>query len=723
MPRTRLLCLVLATALAATSGSQLLAYEREETRLHLAAVKPGVTPRAGILDIEIEPRAYRTLWETGAATVEQFPLPDGQVVDLYLRPFRVLATDAEIINVNADQQEELLRPSIRFVRGTVNGEVDSMVVLGLFQNRITGMIRTRDQEFAVGPKDFAISGPRAMEMQVWNRNVEEGSWDCGVTHEASSHAESIIDFAALEQQLSSPAPQGGLAQLKIQVAVDSTTEWCAHFSDDATAAGNYLLAAIAQISAIYDVEVSEIFEVTFLRTFCGSVDPYTDGVGLADRDTLLDELEIEFNTNQTGVTRTVAHLFSLSDVSNSSGGVANTVTCPGGNCQAVLCTSSGYGTTLFPAQGGSPASFEISVAAHEFGHNHSSPHTNCLQDGGSQWLSTCNNTNTCGSNPWCQATGCYAGTLDQNITGTLMSTGCNARTQTFNDDIVDFILRSSAEAASCVEAAGLPGDAAGLTLTKVQSCPTESFVNDDNSLNFGNSGPVTWVKRYTPSCYPFELTDIDVIVPDFGATVGRDIRIMVYADPGGSGDPSNATLVYSEDTTVQTVSFSVFNEYTLATPVTISSGDMYIGFFDPVDDGSSMIPVDTSSSGDSYYNFGTDPSGFILDSTRTFMIRGAGGPVPAGSMIMNWNLPCNDATTPGQDYAVYRGDIGNFGTYSNLACTTNNETSYFAGPQADGFFLIVPHTTPSEGSYGQTSAGAERPASGICKTQDLQSCP
>lgn len=44
-------------------------------------------------------------------------------------------------------------------------------------------------------------------------------------------------------------------------------------------------------------------------------------------------------------------------------------------------------------------------------------------------------------------------------------------------------------------------------------------------------------------------------------------------------------------------------------------------------------------------------------------------------------------------------------------------------PPSGSFFLVVPHTTVSEGSYGQTSAGVERPPAAVaCKPQDFESC-
>lgn len=695
--------------------------EAEDARLVLAREAPANTPEAGSLTIELDAEAYGHLWRAGRGTVTDFPLPGGARVDLDLRPFRVLAPGAVVVNVDSRGEHRGGRPDIRFLRGEVKGEPGSLVVLGLFQNRISGFVRTLHGEFGVGPVDFSLSGARAFELRVWSRDLEETEWSCGVTDEVP--AIRAAPPVALSPELA-PANHLGGAQLRIDLAVDSTTEWCAHFGDDPVAAQNYLLSTVAQISAIYDSELLLLVEVPFLRTFCGAPDPYTNGLtSLSNRSQLLSELTAEWSANQGAVQRTVTHLYTWSS-SSSAGGLANTVTCSP-TCQSVLCNpSAGYGVNLLPATGGAPAAFEVRVAAHELGHNHSSPHTNCLRNGQGAWLSTCA-VETCGLNPWCQAAGCFPGPVNTNMTGTIMSTGCNARTATFEDSIEESILRGAAESASCVEAAGLPGESLGLRVARAATCPSATLRNDDNSIDSGLGGPVTWVKRFTPACFPFRIDRVDVIIPDFGALVGRPIRILIYADLTGSGDPANASLVYVQDTTVQTVSFSAFNMYTLAQPVTVTSGDVYLGFFDPVGDGEFLIAQDSSAQGNSYYGFSTSPTGFTLDPTFSYMIRGSGGPVPAESLVLTWDPPCNDATTPGQDFAVYRGQIGVPGVYTDLTCTTNDTRQWLAEAPANGsFFLVVPQTSPSEGSYGRTSGGLERPPAFVaCKPQNMASCP
>jgi hypothetical protein len=304
--------------------------------------------------------------------------------------------------------------------------------------------------------------------------------------------------------------------------------------------------------------------------------------------------------------------------------------------------------------------------------------------------------------------------------------------------VEDEKIRPAAEAAFpiCIHTAGLPGrleSGNGVLLDKPSQCPTASLVRDDGSVNsyygYGGTAQMAWIKRFTPPCYPFLLEQVDVLIGHSSSVAaGRPIRVLVYSDPTGSGDPADATLVHSEDSTVQIVSNSVFNEYVLAAPVTLASGDYYVGVYDLEADPETnyIATIDTSVGGDAYRTANsTSPQDFSLYSGGTWMIRASGGSVGADSLMMQWGAPCNDATTPSQDFAVYQGAIGDYGNYDSLTCTTGRSTSYLAvGAPDDSFYIVVPRTSANEGSYGLTGAGAERPAAAApCRPQSVGACP
>jgi hypothetical protein len=95
---------------------------------------------------------------------------------------------------------------------------------------------------------------------------------------------------------------------------------------------------------------------------------------------------------------------------------------------------------------------------------------------------------------------------------------------------------------------------------------------------------------------------------------------------------------------------------------------------------------------------------------------------PYGQLVGLWGGSC--ATTD-QDYAIYRGTIGAFDSHQPLDCSTNGQTIWVFPPgEGDHYFLVVPRTPTSEGSYGVDSEGNERPAapSGACREQVLGPC-
>lgn len=271
-----------------------------------------------------------------------------------------------------------------------------------------------------------------------------------------------------------------------------------------------------------------------------------------------------------------------------------------------------------------------------------------------------------------------------------------------------------------------------LLFDRLTACPTQTLRNDDGQFNnvYGISGTAlgSFIKRFTPACHPFQLEQIEFLVGDSPSiVVGRPIRLLVYTDPTGSGDPSLATLVYTEDTTIQVTSYSTFNQYVLATPVAVGQGDVYIGYQDLVPDPeqTTMALRDTSVEGDSWRASSLAPEQSLALTGGTWMIRGHGGAVPTDSVELHRGEPCNLAEVPGQDFAVCAGTIGNFSTLESLACATGGHATYVdIDPAANRFYLVVPQSHTREGSYGKTGAGDERPPAALpCKFQEIDPCP
>ena len=658
----------------------------------------------GELELVLDKQAYRRLLRLGHIVVRDFPLPGRVPVDLELRSFDLLTHDARIVVVDENGARDKPRPAMRWFSGSVRGDPDSLVSLNLFEGRVAGFVRTWDDEFVIAPDDFDLAKPGSRRVTVHKAGRKPGRGACEgdvASHESKLGGVSLGSVNGID----------GNTLLEAGVALDATFEWYDHFGS-VTAAENYLLSLMAQVSTIYENDVKVRLMVPYLRIFTISADPYTDGS--TDTGQLLSEVQAEWNANQAGVTRSVAHLFSW----RPSGGAGRAFL--NGLCShsSQPGNSWDYGVNTLSATG---ASWEPRLVAHEIGHNFSSPHTHCYVPE----IDRCFNGEA----------GCYGG-AEEPILGTIMSY-CNQKSSSFSSRVKDEQIRPAAEGGfgQRVDTAGLPGalvGTQGIKVDKLAQCPSATLVNDDGNLDqfYGYLGTaqMAWVKRFTPSCYPFSLIRADVMIGHASTVfIDRPIRLLVYTDPSGSGDPANATLAYSEDTTVQMVSTSDFNRYTLSSPVMLTSGDYYVGFYDLVADATTnyIASVDFGTEGDSWRAANTtSPEDFSPHSGGSWILRGVGGAVGDDGIIFQWGAPCNTETTPGQRFSVYRGDIGDFTNYTSETCSSDGAVSHLlAGASDNSFFLVVPSTSAAEGSYGQTSTGAERPpAFAACRPQSVAEC-
>ncbi len=95
----------------------------------------------------------------------------------------------------------------------------------------------------------------------------------------------------------------------------------------------------------------------------------------------------------------------------------------------------------------------------------------------------------------------------------------------------------------------------------------------------------------------------------------------------------------------------------------------------------------------------------------------------AGAAIaLTWAVACSAG---GNDYEVYEGTIGAWSSHVPRACTTGGATILALTPiPAGAYYLVVPRGASTEGSYGLTSEGTQRPQSATaCVPQRAGSCP
>jgi hypothetical protein len=116
--------------------------------------------------------------------------------------------------------------------------------------------------------------------------------------------------------------------------------------------------------------------------------------------------------------------------------------------------------------------------------------------------------------------------------------------------------------------------------------------------------------------------------------------------------------------------------------------------------------------------FGLVVTGGVIPTASPGVSNGLSVSRESGQLRLTWAPDCGDGTI----YGVYRGDLGT--GYSSIApepgrCDVAATTTLVSeGAGSADFFLVVPSTGSTEGSYGTDSSGTRRaPASSACHPQ------
>jgi hypothetical protein len=90
-------------------------------------------------------------------------------------------------------------------------------------------------------------------------------------------------------------------------------------------------------------------------------------------------------------------------------------------------------------------------------------------------------------------------------------------------------------------------------------------------------------------------------------------------------------------------------------------------------------------------------------------------------LVLDWGPSCNFGDN---DYVVYEGTLGSFGTHVQKLCSTGGSTSVaFPPPPFSAYYLVAARNQNREGSYGTDGAGFERaPPLVPCFPQALGEC-
>lgn len=137
-----------------------------------------------------------------------------------------------------------------------------------------------------------------------------------------------------------------------------------------------------------------------------------------------------------------------------------------------------------------------------------------------------------------------------------------------------------------------PGERGGLTANDLTALSyfsfrlrpdaqvTEILSVDDNSREQTLPSSTTLiVNRFTPARAPSNVESVRVQLPNSGASVvGKMLRVVVFADANRTGQPPvNPQFLADRTITIAALPENRMLEVLLLTPVTITSGDLYVG--------------------------------------------------------------------------------------------------------------------------------------------------
>jgi hypothetical protein len=147
----------------------------------------------------------------------------------------------------------------------------------------------------------------------------------------------------------------------LELATDADFEFYQSMGNNLTNTYSYIFSVLNLIEGVYESTFDLRFIVTFQNVWTTSSDPYTT----TDANSLLSQFRTEWNSNRTGITRDIAHLFTGKDLDGSTIGIG---------WLGQIGTSYAYSLSMFRTE-----MFE--TTAHEMGHNLDANHptaSNCL---------------------------------------------------------------------------------------------------------------------------------------------------------------------------------------------------------------------------------------------------------------------------------------------------------------------------------------------------------
>jgi hypothetical protein len=232
-------------------------------------------------------------------------------------------------------------------------------------------------------------------------------------------------------------------------------------------------------------------------------------------------------------------------------------------------------------------------------------------------------------------------------------------------------------------------------------------------LNDQGGAAYQWYKDYLHAIYVFDDTNDYTLSGVPGDPVSDGIDLVTQ---GGDGANNQA---YPEDIDPADASASVIWTYDANRNGAIKADTgtykvIYLGFgFEAIDN--AVDRRDVMQRSIDWLLAPDVPAGWVPTDTPLLLDKG-----PGTRLQLSWGASC---LTSDVDYEIYQGTLGDFGSHDPLFCSTGGMTQKLISPAAGNtFYLIVPASTTSEGSYGSSFIGERIPSTGACLLQEIGEC-
>jgi len=327
------------------------------------------------------------------------PYGDNSFSNITLQRFDILKPDAKIVarTIRGNEEVKLEDIAVSYT-GKLNGLDNSLISITFTKEKVTGLLVSQNDNYILG--NLNDNSGNETDTYILYRESDlkdKNDFQCYTDDNLSSEAIEKMRSSIISQMNDNSPTDLYIAEIALELDFATYNIYGASVQNTT----NYALALMAASSAIYMKEVNVKFIIPYIRVWT-TADPYTG----SNSNQLLNQFRAEWNANQQGVQRTLAHFITRR--SGGLGGIA---------WVGVLCSpvngglGYGFSNTDGPILPLPTFSWDVMVVSHEIGHNFGSPHTHsCSWVGGAGIIDSC----------YASEGGCYTGPPVAAV-GTIMS--------------------------------------------------------------------------------------------------------------------------------------------------------------------------------------------------------------------------------------------------------------------------------------------------------------